>query len=104
MLLQLDAKKCCGAEAPRLVAESLSKLQKFRRFDCHCVAAGIKPLKITDVRGYNFGLCCPGRGGGSAVLGCPKGGGGSFSISSVGEVRIFSGTTHCQSFTQFVKL
>ena len=32
-------------------------------------------------------------GGGSAVLVCPKGG-GSFSVSSVGEVRIFSGTTH----------
>ena len=29
------------AEAPRLVAESLLKLQKFRRFDCCFVAADI---------------------------------------------------------------
>ena len=85
MLPQLAAKMCRGPEAPKFVAESLSK---FGMFDLL-----IKPLKITDVRGgYHFGLCCP--GGGSAFLGCEGRGGGSFSISSVGEVRISSGTTH----------
>ena len=47
-------------------AESLSKLQTFRRFDCRCVP-------MSEGGGYKFGLCCPGRGGGSTVLGCPKG-------------------------------
>ena len=42
--------------------------------------------------GIILGFAVWGGGGGLAVLGCPKGG-GSFSISSVGEVRIFSGTT-----------
>ena len=38
------------------------------------------------------------------VLGCPKGGGGggSFSISSVGELRIFSGTTQLTLFFFFI--
>ena len=46
--------------------------------------------------GYNFGLFCPG-GGRFGYPGMSEGmGGGSFSISSVGWVRIFSGTTHLQ--------
>ena len=44
-------------------------------------------------------------GGGSAVLGCPKGGGGgSFSISSMGEVWIFSGMTQCQTGVRLIKV
>ena len=48
----------------------------------------IKPLKTTDIRGgYNFGLCCPGWGGGSAILGCLKGeGGGHFPFPPWGGV------------------
>ena len=85
VLLQLAAKMCHGAEAPRLIAESLSKLQEVQEVRLS-LPRFIKPLKITNVLGgYNFGICCPRRRGGLAVLGCPKGG-GSFLISSVGEV------------------
>ena len=43
---------------------------------------------------YNFGLFCPG-GGRFDYPGMSEGM-GAFSISSVGWVRIFSGTTHLQ--------
>jgi hypothetical protein len=50
--------------------------------------------------GGNFGLWHLERGGGWTIQGCPKGGRGEFSISSMGGgVWIFSGTTHWYSDT-----
>ena len=65
----------------------------------------IKPLRITDVRGgYHFGLWCPGRGGRFGCPGMSEGRGVSFSISSVGEVRILSGMTQCHRMPQWHKM
>ena len=46
--------------------------------------------------GYNFGLCCPGKGEVWLSWDVRRDGGVSFSISSVGWVRIFSEMTHLQ--------
>ena len=71
---------CCHvattASAPqRVFAVSLRACRSYRSSGGSIVAVSL-PRFIN--LGYNFGLCCPGRGGGSAVSICPKGGGTHF--------------------------
>jgi hypothetical protein len=50
---------------------------------------------MSEGEGGNFGLWRPERGGGRTIQGCPKGGRGLFSISSVGGMDLFWNDPMC---------